>query len=129
VPAPLPMAIRERFIAAYLAKEGSLRSLAARFKVGPATTNRWWRRYKETGGIEPGQSGGHNEPLLDEQDLESIHLLLDQDPTMTVEQLGDRFVEEGGLPVSRSTLQRALKKLRFTRKKTPRGRTSGTRLG
>jgi transposase len=123
------MAIRERFLEAYKAKEGSLRSLAERFMVGPATTNRWWRRYRETGGLEPGRAGGQSKPLLDEQDLESLHLLLDQDPTMTVEQLGERFVEEGGQPVSRSTLQRAVKKLGFTRKKTPRAPTSGTRLG
>jgi len=129
MPSPLSNDLRARFLAAYQAEEGSLRELAVRFRVGEATTNRWWSRFKRTGEVDPRKPGGGHEPMLDETDLESIDLLTHDFPTLTVTELIAKFVEEGGRPVSRSTMQRALTKLGYTRKKTLRGPTLVKRLG
>lgn len=129
MPAPLSLDIRARFIAAYEAGEGSLRELARRFKVGPATTNRWWSRYKRTGEMAARPSSGGTQPVLTEVDLESIDLLVLDHPSLTVAELIERFVEEGGQRVHPSTMKRALKKLNLTRKKTPRGSILSRRLG
>jgi transposase len=121
MPAALSTDLRTRFITAYEAGEGSLRELAARFDIGEATTNRWWSRYKRTGELEARVSDGGHKPTLDDTDLESIDLIVFEHPNVTVLELVEMFVEEGGQRVSRSTMSRALQRLNLTRKKTRQG--------
>jgi len=122
MPPPLSMDLRNRIIAAYEAGEGSLRGLAKRFDVGPATTNRLWSRYKKTQEIEPRVSDGGNKPKLDERDLEAIERLVAKQPDITLLDLVEEFVEGGGTRVSKSTMSRAvLHRVKLTRKKTIQG--------
>jgi putative transposase len=51
--------LRERVVKA-VAQDGlSRRHAAERFGVGASTVIRWMQRWRDTGGIEPGQMGGH----------------------------------------------------------------------
>jgi transposase len=129
MPAALSADLRRRLIAAYQAGEGSLVMLAQRFKVGPATAGRWWARFRDSGEDIPHRPGGGNRPILDGEDLESIDLLIADNPALTVLELVDAFVADGGRRVSRSTMSRALAKLELTRKKTVRASRRSKRIG
>lgn len=119
MPSPLSMDLRKRLIAAHLAEEGTHRQLAQRFGIGPATAMRWITRYNRTGSFAPHPTGGRK-PVLTEDDLESIDLLVHDHPTDTVAELQEKFEAEAGPHVSPSTIHRAFKKLKITRKKTLR---------
>jgi len=106
-------------IAACRGNEGSYPEIAKRFQVGEATVNRWYNRFKRTGQIEPLKMGGRTKPLLNDEDLESIDLLMHDNPAFTVAELIAAFIAEGGPSMHPSTMKRALKKLGYTRKKTP----------
>ena len=120
MPAPLSKDLRDRFLAAYQANEGSQRVLAVRFGIGPATAERWWNRFRDTGSIEAYPTGGRTERMLKDDDLESIDLLIASNPALTVAELIEAFVGDGGERVSRTTMTRALQTLELTRKKTRR---------
>lgn len=61
---PLSSDLRERVVLAV--EEGGLsrRQAAAHFKVGVSTVISWVARFRETGSVEPGQMGGHRQPLI-----------------------------------------------------------------
>jgi arginine repressor len=59
------------------------------------------------------------EPRLDSDALETVRRIVEETPSLTVDEIIDQFVEAGGVPVSSSTMKRALRKLKLTRKKTP----------
>ena len=54
---PYSMDLRERAVAAVL-REASRHESAARFGVAPSTVVNWVRRFRQTGGVAPGQMGG-----------------------------------------------------------------------
>jgi len=58
--------IRGRVIEAYEAKEGSLRELSKRFKVGWITIWRWVKRYRLTGSVKPKPHGKGRRPAVTE---------------------------------------------------------------
>lgn len=56
---PYSMDLRERVVGAVEEAGLSRRQAAARFGVSVSTAINWLRRYRETGGVAPGQMGGH----------------------------------------------------------------------
>lgn len=56
---PLSTDLRERVVASVLRDGLSRNEAAARFGVAISTAVKWVRRFQETGGVEPGQMGGH----------------------------------------------------------------------
>src|SRR5688500_3928638 len=110
MPAPLSIDIRGRFIKAYDAEEGSLRDLALRFDIGSATATRGWTRWKETASVAARRPGGGNEPMLSSGDLDAIEGLVVADPALTIPELIEKFVSQGGRRVSPATMGRGLAK-------------------
>ena len=55
---PYSLDLRERVVSAAESGE-SCRSVAARFGVAVSTVVKWSQRYRATGGVVPGQMGGH----------------------------------------------------------------------
>lgn len=116
---------RVRIVEAYNDGEGTYEDLAERFKCGRATVNRYLRRDREALPLAAKPNPG-KKPLLDEEDLESIHFIILAQPDITLERMLERFVEDGGRRVSIATLHRAVNKLGLTRKKSPSKRRSGS---
>ncbi len=117
MPAPLSFDLRRRVVQAYQNGEGTYEELATRFGIGRATVDRVLRRERETGSAAAKPTGG-SKPKLDEDDMESIHFILLEQPDITLAALAERFVHDGGAEgVTRMTLWRALDRLGLTRKK------------
>src|SRR3546814_11176401 len=55
--------LRERVVAA-LASGLSARGAAAQFGVSVASAVRWSQRHRRTGGVAPGEPGGHRKPVM-----------------------------------------------------------------
>ena len=56
---PYSMDLRERAVRAVEVDGLSRREAAARFGLGMSTVINWVRRFRATGGVRPGQMGGH----------------------------------------------------------------------
>jgi transposase len=56
---PYSIDLRERVVAAVARGGLSRREAARRFGVGVGTVVKWVQRWRDSGGIEPGQMGGH----------------------------------------------------------------------
>jgi transposase len=123
VPAPLSLDLRRRVVQAYLDGEGTYEEIAARFELGRATVNRYLRLERNTGSVAAKPVGGSKSILTDE-DMESIHLIVFDQPDITLAELRERFIADGGAPVGKSTLCRGLVRLGMTRKKS-RSSTTG----
>jgi transposase len=94
-----------------------LRKLAIRFSV---SLNFVWlllERFRETGRVDPKLHGGGQPPKIQGEDLETLQHLVEQHNNATLLELRDLFVRHAGVRVSPSTISRALKRLRITRKK------------
>lgn len=60
---PLSMDLRDRAIARVEAGE-TTRCVGKALNVAPSSVSKWWKRYKETGSVAPGQMGGHKPRIL-----------------------------------------------------------------
>jgi putative transposase len=60
---PLSMDLRERAIARVEAGE-TTRCVGKALNIAPSSVSKWWKRYKETGSVSPGQMGGHKPRIL-----------------------------------------------------------------
>ena len=61
---PFSIDLRERVVDAVVRDGQSCRQAAARFGVGVSTAIAWVARFRETGGVAPGQMGGHRPKKL-----------------------------------------------------------------
>jgi transposase len=119
------MDLRRRVVSAYLAGEGTYPEIAARFAVGEATAKRWVLRHRRTGSVKADAMGGaRHERKIDEVGMEFIRQTLVDVPDSTANELVAAYSEEFGVAVSRSTMQRAIARSGFTRK---RGRSARQR--
>lgn len=121
--------LRTRVVAAYERGEGSYQELAARFSVGIATVNRWIRRNRETGSVDPKPHGGGNRTPFDENGLKLLEELLIATPDATYDELKAAWHAAGGARTSRSAVCRAVQKLGYSRKKSRSATRRLTRPG
>ena len=89
--------------------------------VGPATVNRILRRFRETGSLEPLAPGGGNPSPL--RGIEAkFKKLVAAMPDATVAEMATALRKAEKLSTSRSSVQRALVRLGYSRKKSPSSR-------
>lgn len=110
-----PSKVRELVLDAY---DAGLRTkeIAARFKVSPSWARRVKQRLRERGlrsALVRDKNGP--DPALDADDRRRLAALVERTPDATLAELK----AASGLPVSISTLARALADLRLTLKKSP----------
>lgn len=88
-----------------------LLTISKTFKVNIKTIYKWRKQRKETGSIKPQEKWqkGHSHKI---QDLKAFRKFVEENPGRTLVEMAEAF---GG--VQRMTIQRALKKIGFTRKK------------
>jgi transposase len=77
------------------------------------------QRYKEVGTLAPKPHGGGHGPLVDEAGGEFLRAVLAEAPDLTLKELCERYRAKFARTVSKSSMDRALRRLNLTRKKRP----------
>jgi transposase len=117
---PTPPQVRRAIVR--LREEGrTYDQIAEIVGVGPATVNRILRRYRETGSLEPLAPGGGNASPLRRVE-KKFKALVSAMPDATVAEMAAALRKAEKLATSRSSVQRALKRLGYSRKKSPSSR-------
>ena len=114
--------LRERIVTACDEGVETRAEVAGRFQVSESWVRRLLQRRRETGSIAPKPRGGGHPPAFDAAGAERLRRVLADRPDATLKELA----EESGAACSTSAVDRALKRLGITRKKSrsgPRSRT------
>jgi transposase len=111
------MDIRERVIENL--DQESMRKTAKRFRVSEYFVYRLKQRYNEVGTLAPKPHGGGHGPLVDEAGGEFLRGVLSEAPDLTLNELCQRYERRFARKVSKSSMDRALRRLNLTRKKRP----------
>jgi transposase len=98
---------------------------ARRFGVDRATVKRYCKQLDERGTLEPRKAPGRA-PKLDEKAMKLLLVDLQQRPWATHSQRAEFLYAVSGLRVSEATVCRALRRVRRSRKKDPKGQQNET---
>ena len=85
--------------------------------VGRATVSRVLRLKRETGGLEPASPGGGNLSPIRDKVERRLRSLVDAMPDSTVKEFAKALEKAEALKTSRSSVQRALTRMGYSRKK------------
>jgi transposase len=121
--------LRQRVVDAYQKGEGSVRELAARFKVAVKTVQNYLNLVRDTGSVAPRPHGGGSKPKLDDAGVQEVRAVVEEKSDRTLAEIVAEMERRGHVRVSDSTVCRALKRLRITRKKRPGAPQSRTGRG
>ncbi len=100
--------------------------IAERFGVGEATVNRILRLHRETGSVAPRPRGGGNRSPIHDEIAALLKRLVAELPDATIQELTDALLKRVDIDTSRSSVQRAMQRLGFSRKKRPSQPSSAT---
>lgn len=114
---PYSTDLRERIVDAYHKAEGSVRDLAARFKVAPKTVQNYLNRKRETGSVEPRPHGGGPAPKLDDAGVQELRNVVEEKNDRTLDEIANELDRRCKVRVGRSTVWRITERLGITRKK------------
>lgn len=116
------MDLRERVIAAYDRGEGSTRQLAEVFGVSRAWISKLLRLRRERGSVAAIEYRRGPKPKLSDRHIDRICELVAKEPDLTLKEIRLRL----RLPVSLPVLCVTLRRIGFTRKKSPSSRPSSS---
>ena len=111
--------LRRKIVESYDRGDQTQRGVAERFGVSLSFVEKLFRRRRTTGEIAPLPHGGGINPRLDKDALESLRVLVKEQPDAILAELCDEINEQRGIRVSAPTMCTALKKLGLGRKKVP----------
>jgi transposase len=115
---PTPPKVRE--IVVRLRAEGrTYREIADLTDLGTATVTRILRLHRETGSTAPGIPGGGNFSPIRGKVEARLKQLVEQLPDATVREFADALAKAEKFRTSRSSVQRALTRMGYSRKKSP----------
>ncbi len=109
--------LRTRVLTTYLEKQGSMRQLAERFIVSLTFVFDVIKNFRQNGHINPKPHGGGNKPAINEEGRKILSEIIDKKPDMTLKELCEYYEHATGKKVSKSAMDRTLKKMKITRKK------------
>jgi transposase len=122
---PYDLALRERAVAAHHAGEGGYHELAALFRIGWRTLQRWVAKERATGSVAPDRKrGGWQSPI----EVETLTRVVAEAPDSTLAELCWEYNRRVAR-TQRSTptsIGRALHREGFVLKKNGRGRANAT---
>src|SRR4249920_3631598 len=116
MPNPYPIELRERAVRVYEASDETYRDVAERFAIGAASLQRWVRRQRETGVLDPlAKGGGWASPV----ELGVLQALVRERPDRTTDELTRVYNGRVASParVHRSSILRALQRTGYVFKK------------
>jgi transposase len=112
----LSIDLRKRLVDAYENKEGSIRELAKRFKIGTTTLVTWLKKKRTEGTLIAKKPTGRPSKF-DAQGLAFISKNLEQNNSLTLNELAQRYEKKRGIAVSLMAVHRACKRLKLNYKK------------
>ena len=117
-----PERIRRAIVRAVRDKGLTYQQAAKLIGVGEATVNRVLRLHRETGSVRPRPRKGGNFSAIHGKVAQLLRTIVTSMPDATVAELTMKLVDRSGIETSRSSVQRALHRLGFSRKKSPSSR-------
>jgi transposase len=96
---------------------------AEAFGIGPATVNRIWRKYRETGETSLQPRGGESRPTISAGESGAFEKFAAERPLATYDHLTSEWNKKAGSKISRSAIVRLVLRLGFTRKKVTKKTT------
>jgi transposase len=120
--------LRERVIAALEVGLESQAELAETFAVSLSTVEKWWRCRRETGRRTALPHAG-GEPRELQSGAAFIRAEVEQQPDVTLEELGVRVAQAKGVKASPSMMCRELQRLGLPRKRSPSPTANGILRG
>jgi transposase len=112
-----PLIIRQKAIEQYQENIFTQEEVASNFGVHLSTFKRWLVRDHLGKGLSPIVGNAGRPGKIDEEGLDTIEKIVQEKPSITLEELSSAYEEIHNVNVGRSILSRALKKLNFRRKK------------
>lgn len=116
MPKPIPLEIRKHVVAVYSENGLTMEEAAKELNIGIASLNRWLRKQRETGSLEPKPHGGGRPSKIQNPEL-LLHIIKEK-PDMTLEELAAAYSKQSSSEVSSSSIFRVLKKMKYTVKKS-----------
>jgi transposase len=115
------MDLRQRVVAACDDGFDTRAEIAERFAVSPAWIRRLLQRRRETGSIAPKPHGGGQPPAFDRAGAVRLRRAVAATPDATLKELA----RASGVACSTSAVERGLRRLGITRKKTRPAKSAG----
>ena len=109
--------LRKKIVESYESKEGSIRKLAKRFKVSKGFVFSMLKKLNETGTICPKPRGKGRIPSIKVEGEMFIRKLLKKQPDLILDEICIEYNNNFEHAVTRSTIDRTLKRMNITRKK------------
>ena len=116
MPKPYSIDLREKIVTTYNQGEESMRSLAKRFKVSLSFVYTLLKKVNRSGKIEAKAHGGGHPASIDERGPAALKKIIEAQADLTLEEIRDEYNKHFD-PVSRSSIDRTLKKLKISQKK------------
>lgn len=117
--------LRERALLACERGQLSRAKIAALFRLGESTLDRWLETWRAEGRRAAKPHAGGTEPRLDATALEALQAIVAEANDLTLAEYADRLQARAGVSASGPTVSRALKKLGLPRKKDLPGAGAG----
>ena len=114
---PYSLDFRKKIIDIYVKKALSQRCLARRFGVAPSFIQKLLKQYRETGSVAPKQRTQQTPTKLNAAQLAVLQRLVEAHNDATLAELKSLLAAATSVHVSRSTIDRMLRKLNITVKK------------
>lgn len=113
-----PFIIRQKAIEQYQNGILTQEEIASALGIHLSTFKRWLVRDRLGKGLQPIKGENQGRPAkIDNEGLQSIEKLVQDNPSITLEELSEAFKKLHGIDAGRSILSRALKKLNLRLKK------------
>ena len=109
--------LRKKAAEAYLNNQGSMRQIAERFAVSLSFIFNLIKGLKKNGHIRPKPHGGGMPAAVNEEGCRFLSEVIARQSDLTLEELCRHYREKFGRKVSKSAMDRTLKKMKITRKK------------
>ena len=112
---PYSLDLRQKIVDTYLDGGISQRKLANRFCVAPSFVQKLLKQHRETGSIAPKLRTKQTPTKLNQEQLALLQALVEEKNDATLEELRSQLHQATGVLIGRSTVDRMLRKLNFTR--------------
>lgn len=118
--------LRQRIVDAYEAGEGTVRELAAVFRVAPRSVSRFIKAWRETASVEGKPFAGGPPRKIDSHGEQVVRQLVATNSDATIVELCVLFQKATGISVSDTTMCDTLLELGLPRKKSRSMRANST---
>ena len=115
--APYSTDLRYRIVWQKIGLEMTYREIAKNLNVSVGSAHNVFKRFKETGEVEPTKPNREQTRVLDEYEMQVVIGLLFEHPSLYLRELCSKLEEETGITVSTSTMCRIVHSHGFSRKR------------